>query len=144
MEPRFFLVRHGQAEKSGSDTDRRLTPAGREELRELVRRLGAGLSLAQVRTSPSARARESGEILAAETGAPLEEDEALAAGRSSGREILALGRRSPPGTALVGHNPEMAEAIAIATGRSKVGIPPGAIAAFDASARLLWLHTPGK
>ncbi len=143
MKPRFYLVRHGQAEKgAGSDASRRLTPAGRDQVRELARALGSDLSPARVRTSPLARARETAEILAVETGAPLEEDEALGPGRSSGEQLLALGRQAPPGTALVGHNPEVAEAIAAATGRSEAEVSPGAIAAFDGEAKLLWMRAP--
>ncbi len=145
MKPRFFLIRHGKAEKgSGPDAERRLTHAGRDQVRQLFRALGPQLSPAQVRTSPLVRARETAEILAAETGAALAEDGALAAGHSSGRKILALGKRSAPGTALVGHNPEMAEAIAIGSGRGEAEMPPGTVAAFDAQARLLWLRSPSK
>ncbi len=143
MNPRFFLVRHGRAEKgSGADAERRLTPAGREEVRELARALGADLSLARVRTSPVVRARETAEILGAETGAPVEEDDALSPGRSSGKRILELGRRAPPGTALVGHNPELAEAIAVAAGQTEMAVPAGTIAAFDGEAKLLWMRAP--
>jgi phosphohistidine phosphatase len=147
MTARFFLVRHGRAQAShpGGDAARRLLPEGRAELLAHARALGPDLALVRIATSPFARARETAEILARVTGAPVEEEEALASGRSTGAELLRLGARLGAGAALVGHNPEIAQAIAAAVGR-ELAVPPGAVAAVDADGagfRLAWLRAPG-
>jgi len=83
-------------------------------------------------------------MLGRAAGAPVEPSDDLASGHASGREMLALARQAGPGSALVGHNPEIAEAIALASGRP-APVPPGTIAALDLSRprpRLLWLRSP--
>lgn len=142
---RFYLVRHGRAEGSAaSDAARRLTPEGRAAFLAHASALAARLSVSRIATSPLARARETAELLALATGAPLQEEAALAAGRSSAGEVLALALRLGPGTALVGHNPELAEAIARVAGRA-IEVPPGTVAAVDhdgAAFQLAWLEAP--
>lgn len=142
---RFYLVRHGRAEAAAADdASRRLTPEGRAEVTAHATRLSARLAPSRIATSPLLRARETADLLAGATGAPVEEEPALASGRSSGREVLALGRALGAGAALVGHNPELAEAIALASGRHEE-VRPGAVAAVDADAggfRLAWLEQP--
>jgi phosphohistidine phosphatase len=145
---RFYLVRHGRAEATnpGGDAARRLLREAREALTEHFRALERDeLELDRILTSPFVRARETAELLTAATGAPLEESDALASGRSSGAELLRLGARLGRGVALVGHNPEMAEAISAAAGR-KVDVPPGAVAAIELEGegfRLAWSRAPG-
>jgi phosphohistidine phosphatase len=85
--------------------------------------------------------------IAGATGAQVEEEPALAAGASSAQELLALARSRGEGVALVGHNPEVAEAVT-AVARRHVGVSAGTIAAVDADAagqlRLAWLKAPGR
>jgi phosphohistidine phosphatase len=145
---RVFLVRHAKAEPrhDGDDPDRRLTPEGRARFERHVKALERKLRITRVLTSPYARARETAEILAAATGAPLEEDERLASGASSGKELIALAREAASGTALVGHNPEVAEAIARAAGK-ELQVKTGAVAALDVDGKnveLVWFEVPGK
>jgi phosphohistidine phosphatase len=145
---RVYLVRHAKAEKEHPDGDgaRRLTAEGRERFRRLLSGLSGSLAVARILTSPLARARETAELLAAATGAPVEEEEALASGRSSGRDLLALARGAGDGAALVGHNPELAEAVALAAGRGEE-VKPGAVAAVDfrpGGPALAWLRKPPK
>jgi phosphohistidine phosphatase len=144
---RIYLVRHAKAEEQREDGDaaRRLTRGGRERFEALLALLGPRLAVRSVVTSPFLRARETAAILARATGAEVEEDEALSSGRSSGREILALARRAPPGTALVGHNPELGEAIALAAGRQQ-DVKPGTVAALDLGdeVTLAWLERPPR
>lgn len=141
----FHLVRHAEAEKApNAGADRGLTAAGRAAFEALVRRLAPTLKLGRVVSSPYRRARETAGILAAAAGLPLEQDQALAAGGCGGPGILALGRAAGAGAALVGHNPEIAEAVAIAAGRPE-RVPPGAVAAVEAGPhgyRLVWIRTP--
>ncbi|WP_242344692.1 hypothetical protein [Anaeromyxobacter terrae] len=53
----------------------------------------------------------------------------------------------PSGTALVGHNPEIAEAVALAAGRG-LPVPPGTVAALeiapDGLVALAWIRPPGS
>jgi len=148
-QARIYLVRHAKAEKdapSGGDAARALTREGRLRFLDLARDIAAELEIDRILTSPLVRARQTADILAAVTGAAVEETAALASGRSSGAEILALARRSGGGTALVGHNPEIAEAIALAAEREEK-VPPGTVAAFDATPRafaLAWLRSPAR
>ena len=111
---RVYLVRHAKAEAHdrGDDEARRLTPEGRARFTALVQKLRDRLQVARVLTSPLARARETAEILAGATGAPVEEAPQLASGCSGAKELLAMARRAASGTALVGHNPELGEALA--------------------------------
>lgn len=141
---RLLLVRHGEAEGShpAGDAARALTPAGRDRFAAHAAAHAARMGVRRIATSPLARARETAVLLSRATGAPLDEEAALAAGASSGRELLALGARLGDGTALVGHNPEIAEAIALAAGRH-LGVRPGTIAAIEADGaalRLAWLE----
>ncbi|ACG71545.1 putative phosphohistidine phosphatase, SixA [Anaeromyxobacter sp. K] len=142
---RVYLVRHAKAEaRAGDDADRRLTPDGRDGFAALVARLRGRLAIRGVIASPYARARETAELLAAATGAPLEVDPRLAAGTCGGAELLALARAAGDGAALVGHNPEVAEAVALAAGRG-LEVRPGTVAAVDlgaGSAGLAWLDAP--
>lgn len=144
--PLFYLVRHAEAERTagGDDARRRLTAHGRETFGALARELGPGLRVARVLCSPYARARETAEILGTAAGAPVESAAWLAPGRSTGWEILERGRDQGEVVALVGHNPEMAEAITLgAEGESQV--LPGALASVEVREgrfHLLWLRVP--
>ncbi|HET9552504.1 MAG TPA: histidine phosphatase family protein [Anaeromyxobacteraceae bacterium] len=138
---RFYLVRHAKAERQGAAPDdaRRLTDEGRLAFGARLRALAPRLAVRRVVTSPFARARETAELLALATGAAVEEEEALASGASTGRQLLALGRALGAGCALVGHNPELAEAIALAGG-GDVEVPPGTVAAIEADGTLAWVE----
>ena len=141
---RFYLVRHGTAEPKSpaGDTARRLTPEGRARFAARATALAPRLALLRIVTSPFARARETAELLAGATGATVEEADALASGASSGGDLLALALRLGAGTALVGHNPEIAEAVALAAGR-QADVAAGAVAAVDARGgrfTLAWLE----
>ncbi len=142
----FYLVRHGEAEKcaTGSDVARRLTADGRSRFAALAAALAPELRLELVLTSPLTRSSETAELLASACGGRVQEREARNSGRSGGMQILELGRSAGAGAALVGHNPEMAEAVTLAAGLDQ-RVPPGAVAAVEAGAegyRLLWLRVP--
>jgi phosphohistidine phosphatase len=141
----FYLIRHARAEGDapGGDEARRLTPAGRDAFKELVASLAGRLRVKRVLASPVLRARQTGDLLAAITGAPLEEEEELASGAMTGRQILQLGAELGAGAALIGHNPELGEAIAKAAGR-EVKVPPGTVAAVGLDGRLAWMARPDK
>ncbi len=134
-------MRHAKAEPSapGGDAARPLTEKGRRRFAELAGELAGSLKLSRIVTSPFTRARETAALLAEATGAPVEVEPRLASGASSGREVLALGAALGPGVALVGHNPELAEAVALAGGQG-TEVPPGAVAAVKLDGRLDWLR----
>jgi phosphohistidine phosphatase len=145
---RVYLVRHGKAERdaAGGDVARRLTPEGRARFFAFAGALAERLDLSRVVTSPFSRARQTAEILSAATGAPVVENHDLAPGRLTARDLLALARSQGAGVALVGHNPEMAEAIALAAGHREQ-VLPGAVAAVDLaddSSALAWIEAPEK
>ncbi len=147
MAGRVYLVRHADAApRTTTDAARPLTPAGRARFEGHARALAPELALTAIRTSPLERARETAALLAAATGAPVDEEPALASGGSSGHDLIALARRVPSGTALVGHNPEVAQAVALAAGRD-LPVPPGAIAALElapgGAVALAWIRLPG-
>jgi phosphohistidine phosphatase len=139
-----FLIRHAEAQSGGVDADRRLSASGKESFSALLQMLGPKLTVKRILSSPFRRARETGTLLAHATGAVAEPSDDLASGHAGGREILELARHEGAGTALVGHNPEIAEAVAIAAGKA-LPVPPGTVAALDLSGpapRLLWLRSP--
>jgi len=147
LSPEVYLVRHAEADAGVGvrDADRRITGRGRSSFERLLASLGQTLLVKQILTSPFLRARETAAILGASTGAPVEASDDLASGHASGREILALARQAGPGSALVGHNPEIAEAVAAAAGGGATSVPPGTVAALDVSGgrpRLLWVRSP--
>jgi phosphohistidine phosphatase len=145
MPGHVYLIRHARAEGAapGGDASRRLTPGGRDAFRETVVSLAGRLELTSIHASPLLRARQTGELLAAITGAPLEEDEELASGTSTGRQLLELALELGAGSALVGHNPELASAIALAAGHD-LEVPPGTVAAVGLDGRLAWVARPGS
>jgi phosphohistidine phosphatase len=146
MPGAWYLIRHARAERTapGGDADRRLTAEGRDAFRETVLALVGRLEIQRILASPLLRARQTAELLASMTGAPLDLEEELASGASTPARLLALGAELGDGTALVGHNPELGEAIGLAAGRD-VDVPPGTVAAIGRDGRLAWLaHPPGR
>jgi phosphohistidine phosphatase len=139
----YYLIRHARAESSapGGDAARSLTPAGRDAFRQGVLALVGRLTVKSIHASPVLRARQTGDLLSAMTGAPVEVEEELSSGSSSASRLLALGLELGDGAALVGHNPELADAIGLAAGRD-VDVPPGTVAAIGLDGRLAWLASP--
>jgi phosphohistidine phosphatase len=146
--PVLFLVRHAKAEGASPDGDaaRRLTAEGRERFRRHLATLAGELPVRRIATSPFARAAETAALLAEATGARVEEEPRLASGALEGRQLLSLAAELGAGTALVGHNPEIAEAIHLASahlaGGREADVPPGTVAALDARGRVVWIR-PG-
>jgi phosphohistidine phosphatase len=142
----LYLVRHAAAESNHplGDSARRLTPDGRTTFEARARALAPQLTVARILTSPYARAVETARLLGAATGAPVEPEESLGSGRSSGLELIRIARLHGDGTALVGHNPEISEAIRL-VGGAEAPVPPGAVACLEVDPdgdwpRLAWLR----
>jgi phosphohistidine phosphatase len=109
---RLVIVRHAEAGPGTPDELRTLTPAGREQARELGRRLrDEGVAPDAVVSSPLLRARETAVVLA--LGKP-EVDERLAPGATPEaiREAV-LGRGET--VLVVGHQPDCGQAVAAFT-----------------------------
>ncbi|HVP69557.1 MAG TPA: histidine phosphatase family protein [Anaeromyxobacteraceae bacterium] len=146
MSAFFYLVRHAEAARPEgvADRERPLSEEGRASFARLLSSLPVAFRPARVLASPYARALETAALLEASTGVRAEVEGALAAGHSTGKDILRLGRGAGAGALLVGHNPEMAEAVSLAAGAAQ-GLPPGSIAAVDDTGgayRLLWVRSP--
>lgn len=112
---RIYFLRHGVAEDAGpgmSDEERRLTPAGRAEVKrvaEALRQLDLGLE--RILTSPLPRASETAEIVAdaLELRKELQVDQRLAYGfRLGALQEMAAEWQPAKRVMLVGHNPGMA------------------------------------
>jgi phosphohistidine phosphatase len=143
---RVYLVRHARAEKEAprGDAARSLTAEGRAAFAALLADLGPRIAVSRALASPFTRARETAELLAAATGAPIEDEPELGSGNLDGPGVLALARRAGAGCALVGHNPEIGEAIALAAGEPHE-VSPGTVAAIDlerGGPRLAWIASP--
>ena len=116
---RICLVRHGPAVPRGTkgieDDARPLTPGGRGKTRAAARGIRAlDLGIDAVWTSPLPRARETAEILARELRLPAPTvTDLLKPDASMNRLSRALKGRCP---ALVGHEPDLGEAVAFLTG----------------------------
>jgi phosphohistidine phosphatase len=143
----IYLVRHAKAEEHaahGGDAAREITARGRARFEALAVALAGRMKVKRILSSPLRRAAQTAGILARVIGAPVEEEAALASGASSGRALLDLARAAGDGAALVGHNPELGEAVARAAGR-ELHVKPGTIAAVGIEAagpRLLWIESP--
>jgi len=125
----IWLLRHGDAEDGSDDAARRLTEKGERQADWAGRALRAlGVELEACLTSPKLRALETARISCGQLDFDLEPEveDALAGG---GLEIDALaGGRGE--IMLVGHEPDLSDAIAAASG-ARVKLKKGGLAALD-------------
>jgi len=125
----IWILRHGDAEDGAGkdDIERELTEKGERQARDAGRALKAlGVSIDLCLTSPAVRARDTARLAAAELGVSVEEDQRLWGGDWDPFD-LAAGRGD---VILVGHEPDCAQAVAIATG-SRLKMRKGGLAGFD-------------
>jgi phosphohistidine phosphatase len=124
---RLFVIRHAEAESGEPDELRRLSPEGREQARELGKRLAAeGVRPDAILTSPLLRARETGEALAAEIGAESESSEALAPGATAAGVRTAVEGRGET-VLVVGHQPDCGQIAAELGDGAEPRFPPAGI-----------------
>lgn len=117
---RLVIVRHAEAGPGTPDELRTLTPAGREQARELGRRLREeGLQPDAVLSSPLLRARETAAALA--LGEP-EADERLAPGATPD-DIREAARDHGETVLVVGHQPDCGQAVAAFTDKPEPPFP---------------------
>lgn len=118
-DDRVILVRHARAEDEHPEGDhaRALTAEGRAAFRAHARRLAKALRVQRIVTSPLVRAVQTAELLAAACGIDqVTVDAALIPHPDGTRRLVALAKKVPSGTALVGHNPAFADAAAVLLG----------------------------
>src|SRR5437763_3406995 len=124
---RVVIVRHAEAAPGSPDELRTLTPAGRDQARELGRRLrDEGVEPDAVLTSPLLRARETAEAL--DLGRP-EPDERLAPGATADDVRAAVRGRGRGGTVVVvGHQPDCGRIAAELGDGTEPAFPPAGTA----------------
>src|SRR4029079_11759478 len=127
---RVYLCRHAKAAPGEPDEERELTGKGRREAAGLATRLA---SLPEppvvVLSSPLVRARQTAELIASATRAPLEIERRIAPRATLEDRPEALAGRDGP-VATVGHQPDCSEMAFAVTGVDP-GFSPGAMAQLD-------------
>lgn len=154
---RIYLIRHGRAEdydasRHGGDADRRLTPAGRDELQMIGRRLRRmEVKIDIFLTSPLRRAVETSKILADELNATVEIFSEMEPPMNPSRLLAKVRKREECRIALVGHEPGIGQTVAtwigaplFATPMKKAGIARLEVPASDTSEGIMlsWFITP--
>jgi phosphohistidine phosphatase len=125
---RLVLVRHAEAAPGTPDELRTLTAEGREQARELGRRLQAeGVAADAVLSSPLLRARETAEALG--LGEP-EADERLGPGATTESVREAIEGRGET-VVVVGHQPDCGQIAASLTGGDEPRFPPAGVVVID-------------
>src|SRR5205814_2214773 len=113
MGQTVYLVRHAAAESAHphGDASRALTAAGRTGFTTRVNAVRGQLEVKRIVCSPFVRAVQTAESLGSVLGVAVTTEESLSSGHLSGPGIISLASQLGSGVVLVGHNPEMAEAI---------------------------------
>jgi phosphohistidine phosphatase len=134
----IWLLRHGDAEDGSPDAERPLTPKGEEQARAAGAALGAlGVKLDACLTSPRVRAADTARLVCAGQRVEPSTEDKLSGGPFDPLELAlgpAGGTSTPSGgtgeVLLVGHEPDLSEAIARTTG-ARVKLKKGGLAAID-------------
>ena len=124
----IYLLRHGDAEDgSGDDAARRLTRKGERQSEAAGRALATlGVQIDACLSSPKMRALDTARIAAEQLDVEVEAAEALRGGDFDPLE-LAAGRGE---VLLVGHEPDLSNAVATLTG-AKLKLRKGGVAAVE-------------
>jgi phosphohistidine phosphatase len=123
----IWFLRHGDAEDTEPDFDRRLTQKGRRQSRNAGLALAAlGVHIELCLSSPKVRARETAELACDVLGVEVSLDERLTGGRLDPLDVTA----GVDDVLLVGHEPDCSNAIAQLTG-GRVDMKKGGLAAVD-------------
>jgi phosphohistidine phosphatase len=123
----IWLLRHGDSEPhGGDDTSRQLTDKGKRQAANAGRAIAAlEIEIEVCLTSPKVRSLQTAKIVCGELGMEPEIEERLRGGLVDVRE-LAAGREA----LLVGHEPDLSNAVAELTG-AKVKMKKGGLAAVE-------------
>ena len=118
----LILWRHADAEDGGPDLERKLTPKGRKDAERVAAWLAKRLPKdARLVSSPALRAQQTAQAL----GVKIETDKRLAPGASVADIVKAGGRGGT--VVIVGHQPDLGEAIAHFVGGKDVRLQKGAL-----------------
>jgi phosphohistidine phosphatase len=126
---RVLVVRHAEAASGEPDELRTLTPVGREQARELGKRLAA-TGVGTVLTSPLLRARETAKAIGDAVGVAPEVEELLAPGATFAGVLAAVADRAEP-VVVVGHQPDCGQIVAELTNREPPPFPPAGVVELD-------------
>lgn len=147
----LMLVRHAVAEDEHplGDEARGLTSEGRATFRQHARKLARLTPMTGILTSPLVRAVQTAEILAEAFGlSQVEIHRALLPHSRAHKRIVELASEVGPGWALVGHNPSLSLAGALALGEELPDkLRKGAVLALMPSGKRFtfgWLAAPGR
>ncbi len=148
----LLLVRHAVAEDAHplGDEARALTPEGRAAFRTHARKLARLTPMAGIVTSPLVRAVQTAELLAEAFGlARVEVHPALLPRAHAPKRILQLARELGAGWMLVGHNPSLARAGALALDLDELPdkLRKGTALALHPEGKrfsLAWMAAPGR
>jgi phosphohistidine phosphatase len=118
---RLCLVRHGIAAERGTyedDTQRPLTDRGRDRMGAAAEGLATLVQPTLILTSPLLRARETADLIARATGAPIEVCDALA----NGDHESLLAAAYAPMVVAVGHEPHISSFVSWAIGANHLPV----------------------
>jgi phosphohistidine phosphatase len=152
----LYVVRHGPAGDSsawtGPDRDRPLTSRGEQVVLRVAKRLAElGVEVDAIITSPYVRAKQTAEILAQSLDRTdqLETDARLGAGFGIADLMSLLADYSEVSALMiVGHEPDLGQAICNLVGAERLKMKKGAVALVDvpdphtARGQLLWVVPP--
>ena len=128
---RLVIVRHAQAAPGDPDELRPLTPQGREDARELARRLREeGLEPDAVLSSPLLRARETARELTRNSDVRPGPDERLAPGATADDVRAAVAGKGET-VVVVGHQPDCGRITATLTGGPEPPFPPAGMVVLE-------------
>jgi phosphohistidine phosphatase len=135
----LYLLRHADAgdpiAPPGNDDARPLSEDGRRQAEALGRFLtSVGFVVDALVSSPRARARQTAEAVAAATGGSVVTDDRLAADLGLAElEAVLADQGAARRVALVGHDPDFSDLVAILCGGSRIAMKKGALARIDAA-----------
>ena len=123
----IWFLRHGDAEDTSPDFERKLTDKGRRQAKAAGATLAAlGVELDACLTSPRVRARDTAAIACDELGVEVTVEESLSGGDFDALELAA----GLDDVLLVGHEPDFSDVIAELTG-ARVDMKKGGLAGVD-------------
>ena len=124
---RLYLVRHAEAAPGEPDELRPLTPEGRQQARDLGRRMRDELTRPEaILTSPLLRARETGSELSRALEVEAEPDERLSPGATVEDVRAVIAGRGDP-VVVVGHQPDCGQVAAALAGGPEPRFPAGSL-----------------
>lgn len=127
----IWLLRHGDAEQGSDDDARPLTSEGERQADQAGRALASlGIELDACLSSPKVRAMDSARLVCRHLPVEPEAVPELAGGEFDPLQLAARGGSEAREVLLVGHEPDLSDAIARATGAT-VKMKKGGLAGMD-------------